>query len=310
MLKVKDFKEIAAGLRFPEGPVALPDGDLLVVEVAAGTLTRIRMDGRCEVVAELGGGPNGAAIGPDGKCYVCNNGGIEFKERDGRWYPGVQAAGYTGGRIERVDLSNGAVEVLYESCEGMPLRSPNDLVFDRHGGFWFTDTGKTRRYDRDRGAIYYALADGSSIRRAFDPLETPNGIGLSPDQKSLYVAETGPARVWRFDLERPGEIARSPKAPLHRRGWLLAGLGGYQHLDSLAVDSEGWVCVATIIRGGITAIDAEGRAVEHIELPDPITTNICFGGDGLQTAFVTLGSTGKLISMRWPRAGLALNCGQ
>jgi len=72
---MNELKVIAEGLRFPEGPIAMADGSVLLVEIARGTLSRVR-DGRVEVVADLGGGPNGAAIGPDGACYVCNNGGF------------------------------------------------------------------------------------------------------------------------------------------------------------------------------------------------------------------------------------------
>ena len=75
-------KEIASGLAFPEGPIALADGSVILVEIAGGRLTRISPTGKKQVVAELGGGPNGAAIGPDGKCYVCNNGGFTWHKDD------------------------------------------------------------------------------------------------------------------------------------------------------------------------------------------------------------------------------------
>src|SRR5512146_757287 len=189
------IRELASGLKFPEGPIAMPDGSVLLVEIAAGTLTRIGSDGSKTVVASPGGGPNGAAIGPDGKCYICNNGGNRRYERDGLMYPSLADQGYTGGRIERVDLATGKVEVLYRDCNGEPLKGPNDLVFDRQGGFWFTDHGKVRRRERDRGAVYYAKADGSAITEVIFPLEGPNGIGLSPDEQTLYVAETDSCRL-------------------------------------------------------------------------------------------------------------------
>ena len=157
-----EFHQITDGLRFPEGPVALPDGDFLVVEIEAGTLTRVEADGRKEVVASPGGGPNGAAIGPDGKCYVCNNGGFEWQEEAQGRRPIGQAKDYSGGRIERVDLTSGEVEVLYTHAAGdIALKGPNDIVFDAHGGFWFTDLGKLRRNEQDRGRVFYAKADGS-----------------------------------------------------------------------------------------------------------------------------------------------------
>ena len=161
----------------------------------------------------------------------------------------------------------------------MSLKGPNDLVFDRHGGFYFSDLGKVRAREMDRGAVYYAKADGSSITEVAFPMVTPNGVGLSPDEKTLYVAETEPARLWAFDIVEPGVVRKEPWPSPHG-GRLVAGVGGYQRFDSLALDAEGRICVATLINGGITVISPDGRHIEHHPMPDPMTTNICFGGAG------------------------------
>jgi gluconolactonase len=302
-----DIREIARGLRFPEGPVALPDGSVLLVEIERGTLSRVEPDGRVEVVAHTGGGPNGAAMGPDGKVYLCNNGGFEWIPMPGgAMRPGHQAKDYSGGRIERVDLATGALEVLYTHGPNGPLRGPNDLVFDAHGGFWFTDLGKVRARDMDLGAVYYARADGSSIVEVIQPMFTPNGIGLSPDGSRLYVAETRVSRVWSFEIEGPGRVARQP-FPSPHGGRLLGGLPAYRLFDSLAVDAAGNVCVASLMEGGITVFPPDGSAPDFVPMPDVYTTNLCFGGPDLRTAFVTLSTTGRLVAMQWPRPGLALN---
>ena len=300
------IREIASGLRFPEGPVALPDGSVLLVEIARGTLSRVTPDGRVQVVATPGGGPNGAALGPDGRVWLCNNGGFRWHERDGRLFPGLQDAGYAGGRIERVDLASGRVETVYTEADGVALRGPNDLVFDSAGGFWFTDHGKLRRRDRDRTGVFYATADGRTIREAIFPLDMPNGIGLSPDGRTLYVAETPPARLWAYDVVAPGELSPDRAVPW-AQGRMLAGLAAYAHFDSLAVEACGNVCVATIAKAGITVFAPDGALVEHVAMPDILTTNICFGGPDLRTAFVTLSSLGKLVAVDWPRPGLPLN---
>jgi len=305
-----EIRVVASGLCFPEGPVALPDGSLLVVEIARGTLSRIEPDGSFEPVAFTGGGPNGAAIGPDGKCYVCNSGGYEFsQDAEHGMRPGLQPRDYTGGQIQRVDLRDGTVEVLYDRSERGKLRGPNDLVFDRHGGFWFTDIGKNRVAERDHGGVYYALPDGSSIREVIYPMVQPNGIGLSPDERRLYVAETITGRLWAFDVVAPGEIAPRP-FPSPNGGELLAGLPGFQLFDSLAVDSAGHVCVATMHHAGITEIAPDGRVVGHFATPDRFTTNLCFGGADLRTAYITCSSTGRVVAMPWHRSGLALNFAQ
>ena len=300
------LRTIAVGLQFPEGPVALADGSVLLVEIYAGTVTRVMPDGTKTVVARPGGGPNGAAIGADGKCYICNNGGFEWHVEGAHRRPIMQAKDYAGGRIERIDLATGAVECLYRGAGEVPLKGPNDLVFDRQGGFYFTDLGKVRAREMDRGAVYYAKADGSAIVEVAFPMVTPNGIGLAPDEKTLYVAETEPARLWAFDILAPGIVKKDPWPSPHG-GRLVAGMGGYQRFDSLALDARGHVCVATLINGGVTVISPDGRQVEHHPMPDPMTTNICFGGPGLRTAFITLSWTGRLVAVDWPVPGLQLN---
>lgn len=301
-----ETRELATGLKFPEGPVALESGDVMFVEIARGTLTKLSPDGALDVVAELGGGPNGAALGPDGAMYVCNNGGcFTWDDVMGLTIPGAVPDTWEGGSIQRVDLATGAVSVLYTESSSGPLRAPNDLVFDEQGGFWFTDHGVRQERTSDRTGIHYALIDGSSCREVIFPLDAPNGVGLSPDGSQLYVAETHTGRVFSWTVTGPGQVEHS--SPIGNGGQLLAGLPGMQLLDSLAVDGEGWVCVGTLGNGGITTISPDGATVEHIALPDPLVTNICFGGPDLRTAYVTLSGTGALVALDWPRPGLRLH---
>lgn len=303
---MRTHHEIASGLQFPEGPIALASGELLVVEIAAQTLTRIDAKGRKHVIAKLGGGPNGAALGPDGRCYICNNGGFRWHKRGDTLIPGYPPDDYDGGRIEAVDLASGAIEVLYRSCNGNRLCGPNDLVFDDRGGFWFTDTGKSYRRSRDKGGLYYATADGKSIQEVIYPLDGPNGVGLSPDGRWLYVAETPTCRLWRFEIAGPGAIRKEKRGFLGEYGEVIASMPGHRLFDSLAVDSAGNICVATM-PGGISVFAPDGSLVEQVPMPDPLTTNICFGGPALRTAYVTLSSTGRLVAVDWPRPGMRLN---
>ncbi len=298
-----DARFVAEGLRFPEGPTVLPDGSLLVCEMAAGRLCLVDPDGKLRRI-DVGGGPNGAALGPDGMAYVCNNGGWPMHEYGTLLVPADvnQGDDYVGGSIQRVDLATGRTDVVHDG-----LNSPNDIVFDADGGFWFTDYGKQREHDEDRGVVYYGRPDGAELRAVITPLMRPNGIGLSPDGRTLYVAETPTGRLWRWDVAAPGQVA--PVLPHPHGGSLVAGVGGLQFFDSLGVEENGNVCVATILNPGITVVSPGGE-VEHIPFPgdvyEPVPTNIAWGGDDMRTAYITLAATGRVLACRWPRPGLRL----
>jgi len=299
-----DIELVTEGLEFPEGPIAMADGSVILTEIKGQRLTRVKPDGSKETVVETGGGPNGAAIGPDGAIWITNNGGaFEWLDVQGLCIPGPTPTSHTGGHIQRFDLTSGKLETVYDSCDGKRLIGPNDIVFDKAGGLWFTDHGCSTPEGRKFGAVYYAKADGSAITRQRDHVISPNGIGLSPDEKVVYVADTQLGRLWGFDVAEPGVLA--PPAGF-APGRVICNLPDYQLLDSLAVEAGGKVCVATIINGGITAFDPDG-AIEHYPFPDLVCTNICFGGADLRDAWITASSTGKLYRCRWPRPGLKLN---
>jgi gluconolactonase len=285
----------------------MPDGSIVLTEIEAGAITKVAPDGTTTRVAETGGGPNGLAVGPDGAFYVCNNGScFDFIDAGGMLFPGPLPAAWDGGSIQRVDPSTGEVTTLYTECDGQPLRAPNDLVFDAHGGFWFTDHGVRDEVRRtsDLTGIYYAQPDGSSITMPIFPMEAPNGVGLSPDGSRLYVAETHTARLYTWDLEGPGQPIMANPVASHG-GTQLAAPGDLKLFDSLAVDAEGHVVVGTLGTGGLTDVAPDGSH-DFMALPDLLVTNVCFGGPDLRTAFVTLSAAGKLVSVAWPRPGLAL----
>jgi gluconolactonase len=296
-VELHDVEVLAEGLGFPEGPVALGDGSVVLVEINTGRLSKVGSDGEVTVLADAGGGPNGAAIGPDGAVYVCNNGGFS---RETRITPCVQ----------RVDPTTGEVSVLYAECGGKPLVGPNDIVFDERGNFWFTDFGG--------GVIYYASPDGRSINVAVERLRGPNGIGLSPAGDVLYWAQTYTRQLHRRRLSAPGEIVEAPPYEvmsvmrhLVPDPWtLVTGLPGAQELDSLAVEEGGAVCIGTLIDSGVTVVDPRDGSHELYTLPatlaESAVTNICFGGPDLRTAYITCSVTGRLVSCRWPRPGLKL----
>jgi gluconolactonase len=214
---------------------------------------------------------------------------------------------YSGGRIERIDVATGKVETLYKSGDfGCTLRGPNDIVFDTYGGFWFTDHGKNDMAARTRDitGIFYAKADGSHLEEVIWPSENPNGIGLSPDGSMLYAAETYSCRLMAFRVVAPGKVDLT--AGLGGAGIPLYRPAGYKFFDSLGIEACGNIAVATIGESGISVVSPAGALVEFVATDDPFTTNICWGGDAMTTAYVTLSGTGRLVKRAWARAGLTL----
>ena len=194
----------------------------------------------------------------------------------------------------------GRLETVCESCDGRRLIGPNDLVFDSEGGLWFTDHGCTTADGRRFGALCYA-ADGSASAASATGCSRPTASA----SRRTAAPSTSPT---------PGSSASGPSTSRRRAcsprrglapGRVVANLPDYQLLDSLAVEADGRVCVATIVNGGITAIEPDGT-IEHFPFPDPICTNICFGGDDLRDAWITASGTGRLYKARWPRPGLKL----
>lgn len=312
-----DLEKVAEGLGFPEGPVAMDDGSVLFVDIKDQLLRRLLPNGKLVDVARLPGGPNGAAIGPDGAAYICNNGAVySFVSMPlPGWDPKAGPApeitvpsphrpDYEGGSIQRVDLETGEVRTLYCKFRGKCLIAPDDIVFDRHGGFWFTDTGRQDGPISESGAVYYATIDGRTLERVVD-VPTANGIGLSPDGDRLYVSDTVFGRLWAMPITGPGKLAPGPLPGMP--GHVVQTLPGYQWLDSLKVQADGHVCVGTIFNGGITRFSPDGNTVEHFPVPDLFTTNLCFGGDDMRDVWITASGTGRIYRTRWDRPGLKLH---
>ena len=300
-----DLEEVTDGLGFPEGPIAMADGSLLFVDIKNETLSRVGVDGRVDVVSEIPGGPNGVAIGPDGAAYVCNNGGAYRFVPFGPGkvtVPMPDPANFRGGSIQRVDLVTGKVTLLHNSYKGKRLLALDDIVFDKSGGFWFTETGIQDDETLHKGALYYATIDGQMLERVAT-IPMANGVGLSPDGTTVYVSDTIFGRLWALDIIGPGKVKEGPIPGMPGR--VIQTLPGYQWLDSLKVEESGRICVGTIFTGGITVFSLDG-STEHVDVPDLFTTNLCFGGADMQDLWITASSTGKIYKTRWPRPGLKL----
>lgn len=279
--KAMQFEVIAQGLAFPEGPVVMQEGSVIVVETDGGRVTRCWGGGRKEVVCETGGGPNGLAIGPDGALYHCNNGG------HGAEYDGA-------GRIERIDLATGQFERIYEGCDGVAFSAPNDIMFDCDGQMWFSDLGHIGEKSKDWGGLYCAAPDGSQITRIVERALSYNGVGISPDMTTVYAADTYSARLWAVDrkaeLQKPRLVGTAP---------------GPVFLDSLAMTAAGNIAVAAVTGSAIATFTPSGE-VTMTPVDDRVVTNIAFGGEDMMDAYLTFSGHGTLVKCRWHEPGMKL----
>jgi gluconolactonase len=293
------FEVMADGLGFSEGPVVMPDGSVLVVDLISANITRVWKGGK-EVVKNIGGGPNGAQLGPDGALYVCNNGGGDPNNHS-------LADPSQPGRVERLDLATGKVERLFDKVGDVLLSAPNDLVFDAEGGFWFTDYGKTLAECYSRGGLYYCSPDRSTVKAITRNGTGFNGVGLSPDGKTLYFCKYVEGRLMRMNVTGPGEVEMVGDTSRPHIELVGSGLGASE-FDGLAITAAGNICIGTNHTGGITTITPDGE-VSFFDLPESMVTNIAFGGDDMRDAYLTWSTSGRLVRMRWDEPGLKLNFG-
>ena len=277
---------VAEGLQFPEGPAFDSQGNLFVVEIEGGRITRIAPDGTVSVFAETGGGPNGQAFGPDGALYVCNNGGLGDEPAE-------------PGRVERIS-PDGTVTVLITEIDGEPLARPNDIVFDALGNFYFTNPhhGGPGPAQTPPGDICYSDRSGSA-RRVHTGLRLPNGIGISEDETTLIVTESRTGKVHGFPVLEPGALG----AP-RELGYLGDGQGPP---DGLAIDAEGYLLCCGPRSGRIHVFPpGGGEKITTLQTEDWRVTNVCFGGPEFKTLYATESNLGRVVSLEWVRPGLRL----
>lgn len=288
---------LAGGLEFPEGPAIGPDGAVYVTEIAGQRITRIAADGTKTVYADTQGGPNGAAFDADGNLLVCNNGG--------RWPTDMPSTAGSGvppmgpGTMRRI-AADGSIDDVVTEIDGVALNSPNDVCFDDHGGYYFTDPawGGMEGGPRDAGPVCYAAADGST-RRVASGIEFPNGLGVRDDGRMLIVCESLTGMMLSYLITEPGVLSPTPKGN---------GMIGRRSVpDGFCFDAAGRIIVAGHGSSNLFVLNgADGRPIDVIELPEKGPTNCCFGGDDNRTLFITSSDHGNVFTMQWECPGMVL----
>lgn len=271
---------VATGLQFPEGPTFDRDGNLYITEIQGGQISRIAAGGTVAVFAETGGGPNGAAFGPDGDLYVCNNGGDE------------------PGWVERI-APDGTITRLFSEVDGRPLTSPNDLAFDAHGNFYFTDPvpGRPEPGAPQAGSVCFADGEGN-VKRLVTDFAFPNGIGVTDDGKTLIVAESMTFKLHAFEIREPGVLGEPRE---------FGFLGDGNIPDGFAFDEAGNVLCCGFRSSQIHVFPpGGGEKIATIDFDDDRVTNVCFGGPDFSTLFVTESGSGRIVSLQWERPGMVL----
>lgn len=305
----RSARVLADGLAFPEGPVALPDGSVAVVEMAADRVTVVAPDGTRRHLA-CPGGPNGMALlagstGGTGRTdgadppsvMVCVNGGLGFgTSEDGRVLPGLAQDPAARGGLVQLSLATGRISPLVPPGPDSPVSGPNDLVVGVPGtpsgtGVWFTDLGRRFASHQEHGGVWWCGWDGGVTSAAYPRFGRPNGIALSSDGTTLYVTESQSAELWAWEVLGPGRLGA---ARLVHRFPHPARLDGRTALPS------GDLLVATLVIGQLTTLTPEGGVVTTTDVGDPFVTNVCLADPLGQEVLVTLGSTGRLLRMQTP----------
>jgi gluconolactonase len=263
---------VREGFEGTEGPLALPDGDLLFVENRASRVTRVAVDGSVSAFVTYPGGVNALAFDPHGELVAVLTA-----------QPGIAV-------IYPADKAR----TLVDRVDGKPFNRPNDLVIDRNGGVYFTDPGGYPKPGQPRTptAVYY-LDPGGKLTRLVQDIELPNGIQLSPDERTLYVANTQGEYVLAFDVAADGSVhGRRNFARL--AGFRQTPNGPSSGADGLAVDSAGRLYVATTT--GVQVFNPRGEALGTIVLPKQ-PQNLAFAGKHKRALFVVGGGSVYRITM-------------
>ena len=274
---------IKNGFTGTEGPIGLPDGSLIFTETQANRITRIDKDNNLTTFLENTNGSNGLAFDAKGRLISVQT--TPGKARLGVIYP------------------KGQETTLSDNFDGKPYGRPNDLVVDKKGGVYFSEPGPNATPGQPpptpalTPAVYYLPAGGKSMRIA-DGIVRPNGIQLSPDEKTLYVNDTSGEYVLAFEIKPDGSVGNRRNFAKYPTVTTTPAGGFNSGADGLAIDNDGRVYVVSL--GGVHVFSPKGDLLGTIPLSLP-GQNIAFAGADKKTLYIV--GRGAAFKVRLLTAG-------
>lgn len=253
---------LAGGCQFTEGPTADAAGHVFFTDQPNDRILKWSVDGRLSTFAQPAGRANGMCFDAEGNLIACAD------EKNEMWL--IPAASVAKGTLE-------GKRVLFSEHAGKRLNGPNDVWCHPDGSLYFTDPFYKRPWwtwdqmPQDGQHVYRAAPDRKTLTRVADTLKQPNGIVGTPDGRTLYVADIGDRKTYRFAIRPDGSLAERA---------LFCELGS----DGMTLDAEGNLYLTG---RGVTVFDRTGRQIENIPVPESWTANVCFGGADRQTLFIT-----------------------
>jgi gluconolactonase len=248
------LQKLAGDFAFTEGPASDSHGDVFFTDQPNDRILKWSTDGRLSTFMQPCGRANGLSFDRHRNLWAC----ADEKNQLWRIAPG------------------GKVTVVVTNYQGKLLNGPNDVWIRPAGGLYFTDPYYQRPYWK-RGpkeldeCVYYLSPDTKTLTRVINDLKQPNGIIGTPDGKLLYVADIGAGKTYRYHIQRGGLLTGKQ---------LFCELGS----DGMTIDNQGNIYLTG---KGVSVFDPQGQKLEHINVPEPWTANVCFGGKDRQTLFIT-----------------------
>lgn len=262
--------KLHSGFQFVEGPAADKDGNVFFTDIPAEKILKVTPQGELSTFNAKSGHANGLMFNQRGELVAC--------EMDGQliaWTP--------DGKSRRV---------IAGEFQGKRFNAPNDLVVDRTGGVYFTDPTFRAPMPLPQGkaAVYYVSAEGK-VTRLLDDLPNPNGVILSPDEKTLYVIPSGQAEMMAYPVETPGKIGPGKVFCTLQQPEGRKGTGG----DGLTVDVKGNLYITSQL--GLQVFDPSGKLIGIIKIPE-VPANVTFGGKDNKTLYVTARTSLYMVPMK------------